>query len=327
MNYLKLIRYKNLIFIAFIQIIMRQVVLMPILQKYGFDFNTINIYLLLLIFATVCIAGGGYVLNDYFDIKIDTINHPDDLIVSKSVLKRNAMLFYQIITAIGVLSGLLLAYLSHSLTLVFVFVIVPGLLWFYSSAYKRQFMIGNLIVSFSAALSVLVVAIAELAVLHQEYGNLIFETPIPSQLYLWIGGFSIFSFLTTWMREIIKDMEDVEGDKELECRTMPVKWGIAKSKWFVYLLVLITSSLLLYVNLIITDFQGNLTIKYIVFGLIIPFIVLVYLIIKAKNPIDFHQVSTFLKYIMLIGVMYGFIFYFLMAKTYAISIFDLFIIK
>jgi len=327
MNYLKLVRFKNLIFIVLIQLVMRQAVLMPIMQKYGFDYSPVNLQLLLLIVATVFIAAGGYVLNDYFDVKIDAINRPEKLVVNRLISKRNAMIFYQIITGFGLISGLILAYLTRSFTLMFIFVVVPGLLWFYSSAYKRQFLIGNLIVSFAAALSVLVVAISELAVLQLEYGNLIFETPLPGQFYLWIGGFSIFSFLVSWIREIVKDMEDIEGDRELECRTMPVKWGVTKSKWFVYFLILITAVSLMLVNSYIVEFQGNLTFRYLIFGLIIPLAVMAFLTFRAKNSFDFHQISTFLKFIMLVGVMYGFIFYYLMAKTYNLSIFNLFIVK
>lgn len=327
MNYLKLVRVKNLIFIVILQLVMQQAVLMPILQKYGFDYSSVNLQLILLIVATVCIAAGGYVLNDYFDVKIDAINRPERLIVNRLITKRNAMIFYLVITALGVISGLILAYLTRSFTLMFIFVVVPGLLWFYSSSYKRQFMIGNLIVSFSAALTVLVVAISELAVLQLEYGNLIYETPIPGQFYLWIGGFSFFSFLVSWLREIIKDMEDVEGDRELECRTMPIKWGITKSKWFVYFLILITVASLLVINTFIIEFQGNLTLRYIIFGLIIPLTVMAFLTNRAKNSFDFHRISTFLKFIMFIGVMYGLIFYYLMAKTYNFPIFDLFLVK
>ncbi len=327
MNYLKLVRFKNLIFIVFIQLVMQQLVIMPVMQKYGFDYSSVNFQFILLITATVFIAAGGYVLNDYFDIKIDAVNRPDKLIVSRLISKRSAMILYQVITSLGIISGLIAAFLSRSFSLMFVFIVVPGLLWFYSSSYKRQFMIGNLIVSFATALTVLVVAINEIAVLELEYGNLIFETPVPGQVYLWISGFSFFSFLLSWLREIVKDMEDIEGDRELECRTMPVKWGIAKSKWFVYFLVLITAVLLLIINSYINEFQGNLTFRYLIFGLIIPLALMVFLTFMAKNSEDFHRISTFLKFIMLIGVMYGFIFYYLMAKTYNLPLFDLFIVK
>ncbi len=327
MNFLKLIRIQNLIFIAFVQLMMRQVILLPILQKYGFEIARDHTYLILLIIATVFIAAGGYVLNDYFDVKIDAINRPGRLIVGKDISKRTAMLLHQILTGIGVLTGLVLAYMTRSFTLAFIFIVVPGLLWFYSASYKRQFLTGNLIVSFVAALTVLVVAIAELAVLQKEFGGLVYETPIPAEFYGWMGGFAIFSFLTTWIREVIKDMEDEHGDREMECRTMPIKWGFKKTKIFVYFLIVVTISALLFADYYLIDFEGSLTLRFILVGLVLPFILLICLISVAKTSYQFHQASTLVKFIMLVGVLYSLIFYYLMAKTYGFSLFDLFMVK
>ncbi|MGB4414785.1 MAG: geranylgeranylglycerol-phosphate geranylgeranyltransferase [Paludibacter sp.] len=327
MNFLKLIRVQNLLFIAFIQLMMRQVVLLPILQKYGFEIARDHTYLILLIIATVFIAAGGYVLNDYFDVKIDAINRPKRLIVGKDISKRTAMLLHQILTGVGTLTGLVLAYSTRSFTLAFIFIVVPGLLWFYSASYKRQFLTGNLIVSFVAALTVLVVAIAELAVLQKEFGGLVYETPIPAEFYGWMGGFAIFSFLTTWIREIIKDMEDEHGDREMECRTMPIKWGLKKTKIFVYFLIVVTISALLFADYFLIDFEGSLTLRFVLVGLALPLIILIYLISVAKTPYQFHQASTLVKFIMLVGVLYSLVFYYLMAKTYGFSLFDLFMVK
>ena len=300
--------------------------LMPILQKYGFEISAIDLNFVLMALATVLMAAGGYVLNDYFDVKIDAINHPDRLIITNTVSKQKAMLYYQLLTGVGVLLGLLLAFRVNSFTLAFVFIVVPGLLWFYSSSYKRQFLIGNIIVALLAALSVLIVAIVELSVLEQRFGKLLFETPIPGQFYTWIGGFSVFSLLTL-LREIIKDIEDEKGDREMECRTIVLKWGLPRTKLLLYLLICIIVVALYAVEFLMTEFEGSLTIKYITFGLALPLAALVFMIFKAQNTTDFHQASTFVKFIMLSGVLYSFIFYFQMAKTYGISVFDIFIIK
>ncbi len=233
MTYFTLID-SNLLFIAFLQYVMSQVVLLPILQMYGFDAVVETGRLILLIGATVLIAAGGYVLNDYFDVKIDAVNNPDEQIVGKLVSRHSAMLIHQVLTGVGVVCGLLLAYFGRSFTLAFIFSVVPGLLWFYSATYKRQFIIGNLVVAFVAALSVLVVGITQLAFLQKEYGKLIFETPIPSQIYAWIGGFALFSFLSTWIREIIKDMEDEKGDREMECRNYAYQMGDVEHKTFCF---------------------------------------------------------------------------------------------
>ncbi|NDV46965.1 prenyltransferase [Paludibacter sp. 221] len=326
LNYLKIIRFPNLLFIVLVQFLMQQSVVTPILQVYGFESISLGLNFVLLVAATVFTAAGGYVLNDYFDVKIDAINRPEKQIVGKAISKERAMRYYQIVTGIGLVCGLCLSYLAGSFTLAFIFIVTPGLLWFYSSNYKRQFLIGNIVTAFNTALSVLIVAIVVMAFMYKSYGNLIFETNIPRTIYGWVGGFAVFAFVLTWIREVIKDMEDEKGDREMECRTMPIKWGMGKTKIFVCVLILLTVIALFVVNKLYIPFEGTLTIRYIVIGLIVPMLVLIYLVFRAKTPSDFHQSSTLSKFIMLIGVLYCLVFYYLQAKTYGITMFGLFLV-
>lgn len=327
LKYLKLIRVQNLLFIILIQFMIRQFVLVPLLETYGFDLHNEQLHLYLLIAASVLIAAGGYVLNDYFDVKIDTINKPGSVLVGKSISKRAAMLMHQLFTLCGVVIGLLLAWKLKSASLAFIFVVIPGLLWFYSASYKRQLIIGNLVIAFIAALSVIIVAVCEVALLEISYSDLIYNTPIPAQLYAWTGGFAGFSLLLTWIREIIKDMEDEYGDRELECRTMPIVWGKTATKFIVTLMILTTLFLLFFVNESYIGFEGNLTLKYIIFGLALPLCFLTYLTIRAKKPADYHQASVLTKFIMFIGLLYSPVFYFLLAKETGIRLFNLFSIQ
>ena len=113
----------------------------------------------------------------------------------------------------------------------------------------------------------------------------------------------------------------------MECHTMAIKWGINKTKIFLYSLIALTIIGLFIVNGIYIHFDGTLTMRYIIFGLVLPFAVLIYLIYASKSQSDFHQASTLTKVIMLIGVLYSFVFYYLQAKTFGISLFNLFILK
>jgi 4-hydroxybenzoate polyprenyltransferase len=237
------------------------------------------------------------------------------------------MLLYQGLTIGGVIAGIILAWLLKSFTLALIFIAVPGLLWFYSASYKRQFITGNIIVAFVAGLSVFIVGMTEMAILQKKFGLLIFEIEVPQQIYGWTGGFAFFAFLLTWIREIIKDMEDVYGDRELECRTMPIVWGTLRSKIVIWVLIFITIVLLLVSNTFLIPFEGTLTLRYIIFGIILPLMALSYLIYKAKHPKDYHQASTLSKFIMFTGLFYTFIVYYLLAKTTGISMFNTFIIQ
>lgn len=326
-NYLNIIRWKNLLFIVVIQWLLQHTVIFPILETYGFE-TTTDAYLgYLMIIATVFIAAGGYVINDYFDVKIDRINKPDKVVVADKISKKSAMFYYQILTGIGLVCGLALAFITKNFLLAFIFIVVVGLLWFYSATYKRQFIVGNLVVSFLSAFTIFIVGILEVSILKKEYSDLLFQTDIPTVIYGWTSGFAFFAFLNTWIREIIKDIQDQEGDREMECRTMPIKWGIKKTKLFVYGLIIFTIASLLWVNFKYIHFDGNLTLRYIIFGLILPYLTLTYLILKAKTPIDYKQAATLSKYIMFIGILYSFVFYYLEAKAFNFHFFGLFIIK
>jgi len=325
--FFQLIRYKNLLFLAFIQLSMQQLIISPLLQKYGFEYISPDLSLLLLIIATVCIAAAGYVINDYFDIKIDRINKPEKQIVGSIITKQQAMLLHQVLSGIGIVSGLVLAYGLRSFTLAFLFIVVPGLLWFYSASYKRQFLTGNLIVALLAGLSVLVVGIAAVADLNHTYADLVFQTTIPAEIYTWIGGFALFSFLLTLVRELVKDMQDVEGDREMECRTVAIVWGENRTKILIYSLVVLIMLLLIGVSKYFLPFENSLSFRYILFGLILPLFAFCFLLFKAKNTEALKAAASFVKFVMLLGVLYSFIFYFLLAKEFGLSLFNLFLIK
>ncbi len=317
MNYfLRLIRFNNLVMILAIQWLIQFFIVNPIIHIYGIN-HSINIWALIMIsLAFMLIAAGGYVINDYFDQKIDAINKPEKRVVGVKVEPEKAMILHQALTVSGTLLGLALSYWSRSLTLAILFIALPGGLWFYSSSYKRQFLIGNLTVAFITSLSIISIGILNSTFLMKEYGSLINQTPIPSNLLNWTGGFAYFAFMTTWIREIIKDLEDQYGDRELECRTMAIVWGESKTKLFLYFLIAITLVSLFVIEKMWIDFDGTLTFRYIVLGLALPFILLVFLLNKAQSRANYRKASNFTKCIMVIGILYSFIFALLSSQKF-----------
>ena len=219
---MRLVRWSNLLFLAALVWVMEKWVATPILVKAAFGEQLPGYMLLLIILATVLIAAGGYVINDYFDVKIDRINRPDEVIVTRSISKPAAMRLSMILSGIGIACGIAVAVVLKSLTIGILFVLIPGLLWFYSSSYKRLFMIGNLIIALLAGVTPIVVAMTNVAVLQLRYETILPYTTLVHDIYAWLGGFALFAFLLTWIREIIKDMQDQMGDRELECHSMPV---------------------------------------------------------------------------------------------------------
>ena len=310
--YLKLFRVGNLAFLAALLYVMEKWVAVPLLQMEKFQEQMPWWILTLFILSVICIAAGGYVINDYFDVKIDRINRPDDLIVTRIISRDAAMRWFQVLTIVGILAGITLSWWSKSWNLLFVYIVIPGLLWFYSASYKRMFLVGNLIVAFISALVPLLVAIINADYLKHLYNEALAYTPIVGQLYVWLGGFALFSFLLTWAREVVKDIEDVEGDREMECRTMPIVWGEKASKVVVTTLVLATMILISYLAWFVLPFPmewRTLTGRFVIFGLIVPMACVLVLLWSAGSKRELHTVQQVLKFAMFIGTMFSYVIY------------------
>ena len=308
--YLRLLRVGNLAFLAILLFVMEKWVATPLLQLAQFSEQMPWWVLTLLILSTVLIAAGGYVINDYFDVKIDRINRPEDLVVTRHITRDGAMRLFQILTAVGVAAGLAVAWWAKSWTLAMIYIVIPGLLWFYSASYKRQLLIGNIVVSFVSALVPLLVAIANADYLRHLYGDALQYTPITGQLYVWISGFALFAFLMTLAREMVKDIEDITGDKEMECRTVAIVWGEKPTKMIVSILLLITMALIAYLIWAVLPFTSDwksFSTRYAVFGLIVPLLCAIMLLWAAKTPLEYRRTQLVLKFAMFMGVLYSFV--------------------
>lgn len=304
---MRLVRWSNLLFLAALIWLMEKWVAVPVLDKV-FGEQLPWYMLLLLISAVIFIAAGGYVINDYFDVKIDRINRPDEVVITRTVSKTAAMRMSIVLSSIGIVCGLIVAGLLRSLTIGILFILIPGLLWFYSSSYKRLFMVGNLIIALLAGITPLMVAMANVAILELRYGTILPYTTLPHDLYAWIGGFALFAFLLTWMREIVKDLQDQMGDRELECHSMPVVWGDKWTKVFVTGLIVITLAIIGHLWFHALPFPigwSSLSTRYIFLGIVIPLIASLWLLWAAKIPSDYKICQQVIKFTMLIGMLYS----------------------
>jgi len=307
---LQLVRWMNLILLLILVWVMQQWVAVPVIHQALFA-NVLPWWvLLLLMLSTILIAAGGYVINDYFDIKIDRINRPDKVLVTTEISKQEAIRLHQVFTILGTAMGLVVAWWCRSWVMAVIMILTPGLLWFYSSSYKRQFVIGNLLISLLAALPPLLVAVVNIGRLDHLYGGIMAYSSVGQNLYLWLGGFALFAFLTTLMREMMKDMEDIEGDRELECHTLPVRIGDWGTKWVISVVAVLTIALLCWIGFCLLPYPhgwDTLSGRYVAFGVITPLIGSLWLMWAAKIPSDYHVAQNVMKFVMLMGMLYSFV--------------------
>ena len=167
-HYLKLIRYQNLLIIAVTQYLMRWSIIYPILKVNNFhlQFSEFNFFLLVL--STIFLAAAGYVINDYFDRKTDLLNRPDTVIVGTVIKRRVAMILHIVINIIGIGLGFYILLSIGIYKLGFIYIIIAGILWYYSTSYKRHFLIGNIIVALLTALVPLMVVLYEIPLLNKS---------------------------------------------------------------------------------------------------------------------------------------------------------------
>jgi 4-hydroxybenzoate polyprenyltransferase len=305
MAYLNLIRYKNLIIIVLLQILLRYGLLIPILNHFGVSPELSHLRFGLLVLATVLLAASGYVINNYFDVSIDRINKPDNVVVGRQVPRRTALLLHVIFTFTGVFIGLFLAYITRKENYALMFILIPGLLWYYSTTLKKQMLVGNLTIALLTALVPFVVVSIEFATLARVHGSIILQSEACSTAWFWTTGFAFFAFISTLMRELIKDMEDVEGDREAGCRTLPVEMGIDYSRSIVVILSIASVAALWLILIFVPQLRSSLiTIGYFALFLTIPYVVLALKTLTSKTKKDFAFISGLSKIIMLMGILF-----------------------
>ena len=326
--FLKLIRISNLLIIAGTQCLMRWCIVRPLLKRYshaidsGFTAGMQDLSLQLsgglfavLVLATVFLAAAGYVINDYFDTKTDRLNRPGTVVVGALILRRTAMKLHLVLSFLGVMLGIYLGIRVGRPYWGFIFILVAGILWFYSTTYKRQFLLGNLIVAFLTAMVPFMVVLYEVPLLIRAYGDLLIEWGINFNLLVhWVLGFSFFAFITTLVREMIKDAEDFEGDRTYGRNTLPVVIGI---KWTSAVIITLVSLTILFLAFVWYRFlQDNITLIYLAAALVLPLMVLIVLVVGAREQKHFRRASLLMKGIMLSGLLYSVVANYLLVKMF-----------
>jgi 4-hydroxybenzoate polyprenyltransferase len=307
LDYLKLIRVNNLIIIGLTQYLLRYFVVLPLLATKGLNPYLTDIDFFIMVLSLVLVGSGGYIINDYFDTKVDRKNERFRNVVGKTIKRRVAMILHITVNSLGILLGAYAAYRSGVYWLVLVNISSATALWFYSTNFKHQPVVGNLLISVLTACVPFVVIAFELPpIIEQNYDYAIANWPVIAKVILYITGFSVFAFLTNLIREIVKDMEDIKGDLYVGSRTLPIAIGIRNTKTLLVVLILITTILLAYVQSI---FHFNLLVFFMVFCYLFLLVQapLVFITVKLLNNNSravYHLISQIMKFIMVAGILF-----------------------
>lgn len=295
MKFLKLIRYQNLLMLAFMQVLFRY----SFLKQQNIPLALSDWQYGLLVLSTVLIAAAGYVINNIFDVETDKINKPNDVIIGRGISETNGYNIYIALNITGVAIGFYLSNVIQRPGFATIFILIASLLYFYSTTLKQIMILGNLVVAFLLAMSVVIIGVFDIfpAIIAENKAQM-------ASLFSILTDYALFAFMINFIREIVKDIEDVDGDYNQGMNTLPIAIGISRTAKIVFAISIIPFVLLLlYIK---NYFVENGLFIATLYSFILVLAPLLYFIIKiftAKTKNDFHHLSTVLKLILLFGIL------------------------
>jgi 4-hydroxybenzoate polyprenyltransferase len=249
--------------------------------------------------STVLIAAAGYVINDYFDVKIDQVNKPKSLVVDRDMSRLWAIFFHWLLTTAGILVGAYVAFTLGRLHLVTIHIAASLILWFYSTSLKCTPLIGNVAVSVLTGLVVVIVAIFEIWFINRPPG---IAEPAKVVAFL-VFTYAGFAFFISMVREIVKDIEDQQGDAAYHCNTLPNVAGIRIARHIALIFAALLTMFVLTIA-ILEAVAGNFLLFGYGFGAVgMPLLYIIWKLNRADTKKDYARLSQWIKLVMLAGIL------------------------
>lgn len=297
--FLRLVRWPNLVFIAITQILFVYCIVHPVMSAADVVPNIHGIYFILLMVSSVLIAAAGYIINDYFDLNIDLINKPDKLVVAKLISRRWVIFWHLFFSAAGIAIGFYIDFKTNVRFLGLANFGCAALLFLYSISLKKKLLSGNIVISALTAWVILVVGWCETSNLLRPalIGN--YTEKITRISFLYAG----FAFVISLIREVVKDMEDIEGDRQYGGYTMPIALGINATKVFVAVWLVVLTGALLIVQFYVLVLKWWLSAGYCIILIVIPLLYIFKKLFSSGTSKDYHRLSSLIKLVMLTGIL------------------------
>lgn len=301
----RLVRWHNLLIIILTQVLLQYFLITPFAEIAGIPFISMSwINFAILVIATVLIAAAGYLINDYFDVEIDLINKPERVIIGRYISKKQGLYLYWVLNIIGVAAGFHVAHRVSALSLGFIFPVTAGLLWMYSLQYKRMVLIGNLVVSLLSAMPVLLVWLFNFFLTKAQNPEfLVFAKSINTIINVSVWFYAVFAFVVTLIREMIKDIEDIDGDSAAGCQTLPLTLGIKGTKNIIFILIVFSITVLAFAQYLMLTHDFRILFFYYLITVQSLFVYLLTLTLRSKTTKDFRFTGNIAKIVLVAGLL------------------------
>ena len=293
LNILNLIRWKNLLMIIIAQILIKY----ALFEAFDVQVTLSTIGFTLLALATVCLAAAGNIINDIYDVETDMVNKPEKVIIGKGISEKLAYNLFFALNIIGIAIGF---YISHSVgksAFFTIFVLISIALYTYASYLKGTVLFGNILISLLVGMSILIVGIFDLLPViipqNRDTQFTFFEIVL---------DYAVFAFLINLIREMIKDIQDVDGDHKAELKTLPIVLGRDRATKIAFIVSVIPIAAVIY--FVVTYlYQQQIIAIYFLVVVVAPMIYATIKIFGAEHLKQFRQISDIYKLVMLLGLL------------------------
>lgn len=295
MKFLKLIRYKNLLMLAFMQLLFRY----AFLKQQEIPLALSDWQYGLLVLSTVLLAAAGYVINNIYDVGTDSINKPNNVVVGKGITETAAYNIYIGLNISGVAISFILSNIIMRPTFASLFILIASLLYFYATTLKQIMILGNFVVALLLAMSVLIIGVFDLfpATTAENQAQM-------ASLFSILIDYALFAFMINFIREIVKDIEDVNGDYNMGMNTLPVAIGVTRAAKIALGFAIIAFILSgLYCNTYFMQNKLYIAVFYAFATVLAPLLYFIVKIFSAKSQKEFHHLSSILKLILFFGIL------------------------
>ena len=290
--FFKLIRYQNLLMIILTQVLIKY----GLFNSFGITITLSDLGFLMLCLSTVFLAAAGNVINDIHDVETDRINKPEQNPIGNRISLSTANTIYIILSILGVGIGFFLSNLIGKPGFSSIFIVISALLYLYATYLKQLLIVGNVIISALVAFSILIVGLYDLMpVITPE------NQQTQSTIFSVLLDYALFAFLINWLREMVKDQEDIKGDYNSGRNTLPIALGADRTNMVIFsigLLPLAAVIFYLYQYL----FLNLYAVLYTLLFMVAPLLYFLIQIWTAKTIKQYKALSLLLKLIMLMGI-------------------------
>jgi len=305
-HFLRLIRWPNLLFILLAEGLFHFCIYKPL---YPLAVEAIEFRFYVMLLSNILIAAAGYMINDYFDVNMDQINKPKKVVVGAFINRRWVLFWHLILNSFAIyISLLVFPFKSYwHIHLANLFAIM--LLWFYTTNFKKKFLIGNVIISALTAWSIAVVYFSKLTIQEVVHPNISDRENLKFAKLTLL--YSAFAFILSLIREALKDIEDREGDEKFGWVTLPIKWGLKPTKVYLSVWLIVVISVLLIIQLGVIPYGWWFSAVYCIIFIVTPLFIVLYKLPQAYTSKHFKELSNWVKVAMLFGILSILFFYFL----------------